>query len=81
MICNHCEKFINGGFKQDDNTFLCAKCVIIKVERATELKQFAEIAGLCDMIIYNKKKRPTKKQVREIRMYANSIVQIRKSSK
>lgn len=33
MICRDCEKNMQGGFQQPDNSFLCALCLIKSVEK------------------------------------------------
>lgn len=33
MKCRDCEKMMQGGFRQPDETFLCANCLIKNVEK------------------------------------------------
>lgn len=36
MICRDCDKELKGGFPEPDGKYLCAKCLIRKVERDSD---------------------------------------------
>lgn len=79
MNCRDCEKKMSGGFKQEDGSFLCSKCVFRHVERVIEIGVFQEICELCDSVLMFKQKRANKKILKEIRLRAKSIVAIHSS--
>lgn len=75
---NACGKEMGGGFEQKDGSFLCAACVVHKVEMETSLDAFREIIELCDLVINGPKySRPSKKHLEKIRLKANSVLRIR----
>ena len=74
-----CNKELGGGFKQEDGSFLCAACVIHKAEMGTNLSVFKDIVEMCDLIINGPKySRPSRNNLREVRLKAKAIFEIRK---
>lgn len=79
MFCADCEKKMQGGFKQEDNSFLCAKCVIRKVENETDI----EAINNAIEIINNQLQvgnRPTKKELRTAKSWLKAVAE-RKASR
>lgn len=75
MICRDCSKPLLGGFKQDDESFLCANCAIVLVERTTDKECFERIVEGCNKLLIPYK-RATKKEIRDIKNQATAVLNI-----
>ena len=68
MKCKDCQKPLQGGFEQEKDIFLCAKCVIFKLNKESILNTLQYAAN-----ILNHELRPgnriTKRKMRDIKYY------------
>lgn len=75
MKCRDCEKKLKGGFKQEDDSFLCARCVIAMVNKESDKKCFQEIESLCSALLVPYK-RAKKSDIAAIRSRARAALAV-----
>ncbi len=71
MKCELCEKELQGGFKQSNGNFQCARCVILGVE----MNSLRNIFQTMDTMLAEGLKtgvRPTKSQLYNLRMWTKA---------
>ena len=74
MICRDCDKKLQGGFSQDDGTYLCGKCTIHQVERGTTNWALQKVLDLINPVIDTPHKRINKAQLREVRGWVKACM-------
>lgn len=63
IVCRDCSKKMQGAFKQNDGSFLCAKCLINLVEKESIIFAIKKSLESVDLML-SKNRRATKKELK-----------------
>lgn len=73
IFCAYCAKNLYGGFKQEDNSYLCADCVIEKVDHESTVYCIHRAQQVLEPALGNPRRRVTKREAREIMSWLRTI--------